>query len=34
MRATGRPYARATATVQAGSIPGTARIAASSDAAC
>jgi hypothetical protein len=33
-RATGRPYARATATVQAGSIPGTARIAASSDAAC
>jgi hypothetical protein len=33
-RATGRPYARATAIAQAGSIPGTARIAAASDAAC
>ena len=33
-RATGRAYARATAIVQAGSIPGTAKIAATTDSAC
>ena len=33
-RATGRAYARATAIAQAGSIPGTAQIAATSDSAC
>jgi hypothetical protein len=34
MRATGRAYARATAIVQAGSVPGTAQIAATSDSSC
>jgi hypothetical protein len=34
MRATGRAYARATATSQAGDIPGTAKIAATSSSAC
>lgn len=34
VRATGRAYARATATAQAGDIPGTARIAATGHSAC
>jgi hypothetical protein len=34
LRATGREYARATAIAQAGSIPGTAKIAATSSSAC
>jgi hypothetical protein len=34
LRATGRAYARATAIAQAGSIPGTAKIAATSSSAC
>ena len=34
MRATGRAYARATATTQAGNVPGTARIAATAQSTC